>query len=91
MRCERFKPSSLTPLYDGAVAWRTLVDWLAGRASAAAIEPGFDDPTSGRMLQFDGIFIAASPHTMPPRLDVRCTLYDGQRLGLRRGTRGRGG
>ncbi len=53
---------SLTPLYDGAVAWRTLVDWLAERGfSLAAIEPGFDDPTSGRMLQFDGIFIADIP------------------------------
>jgi FkbM family methyltransferase len=49
---------SVVPLYDGAVAWTTMVGWLGDRGfELAAVEPGFDDPTSGRMLQFDGIFL----------------------------------
>jgi FkbM family methyltransferase len=49
---------SLTPLYEGAELWRRLVDWLYERGfSLAGVEPGFEDPRSARMLQFDGIFI----------------------------------
>lgn len=49
---------SLAPLYDGAVTWTTMVDWLGDHNfELAAVEPGFDDPRSGRMLQFDGIFL----------------------------------
>ena len=49
---------SLEPLYEGDVEWRTMVDWLGKRGFAlAAVEPGFDDPITGRMLQFDGIFL----------------------------------
>lgn len=48
----------LTPLYEGEAGWRTLVDWLEERSFAlAGLEPGFSDPSSGRLLQFDGIFV----------------------------------
>lgn len=49
---------SLEPLYEGAPDWRAVVDWLTGRGFAlVGVEPGFDDPTSGRMLQFDAVFV----------------------------------
>lgn len=49
---------SLEPLYTGAVGWRDTVDWLEERGFAlVAVEPGFDDPATGRMLQFDGFFV----------------------------------
>ena len=49
---------SLEPLYDGAVTWKTVVEWLGDRGfDLAAVEPGFEDPDSGRMLQFDGVFV----------------------------------
>jgi FkbM family methyltransferase len=49
---------SLTSLYEGAAPWRTLVDWLEDREfSLVGVEPGFEDPRSGRMLQFDGVFV----------------------------------
>jgi FkbM family methyltransferase len=49
---------SLTPLYEGAVPWRDAVDWLEERGFAlAGVEPGFENPRSGRMLQFDGVFV----------------------------------
>jgi FkbM family methyltransferase len=49
---------SLTPLYDGAVPWRDAVDWLEERGFAlTGVDPGFEDPRSGRMLQFDGVFV----------------------------------
>lgn len=49
---------SLVPLYDGAADWRTMLEWLEERGFAlAAVEPGFDDPQTGRLLQCDGIFV----------------------------------
>lgn len=51
---------SLAPLYEGAAPWRALVDWLEERGfSLGGVEPGFDDARSGRMLQFDGLFVRA--------------------------------
>jgi FkbM family methyltransferase len=53
---------ALEPLYDGDVPWRELVHWLEQRGFAlAGLEPGFEDPESGRMLQFDGIFVRGQP------------------------------
>jgi FkbM family methyltransferase len=52
---------SLVPLYDGATPWKPMVEWLEARGFAlAVVEPGFADPESGRMLQFDGIFLPSS-------------------------------
>jgi FkbM family methyltransferase len=49
---------SLVPLYEGDTPWRYVVDWLGERGFClAGVEPGFEAPDSGRMLQFDGIFI----------------------------------
>jgi FkbM family methyltransferase len=49
---------STVPLYEGAPEWATTLDWLIHRGfELVAVEPGFDDPESGRMLQFDGTFV----------------------------------
>lgn len=48
---------SLTPLYDGQVLYRQMIDWLASKGySIWNVIPGFIDQESGRMLQMDGIF-----------------------------------
>jgi FkbM family methyltransferase len=48
---------SIVELYEGSWLWREAADWLTGRGlELAAVIPGFSDPTTGRMLQFDGIF-----------------------------------
>jgi FkbM family methyltransferase len=48
----------LQHLYEGDVTWRELVDWLEERSfRLAGLEPGFEDPESGELLQADGIFV----------------------------------
>jgi len=47
-------------LYEGDRLWWEVVDHLAKRSFVlAGVEPGFEDPASGRMLQFDGLFLRA--------------------------------
>ncbi|WP_331527264.1 FkbM family methyltransferase [Nocardioides sp.] len=49
---------SLVPLYEGSMLWRETVELLSGHGfELAALIPGFADPTSGRLLQADGVFI----------------------------------
>ena len=49
---------ALAHLYEGDSSWRDVVDHLAARGfELAGVEPGFGDPDSGRMLQFDGVFL----------------------------------
>jgi FkbM family methyltransferase len=49
---------ALTPLYEGDSPWRTVVDRLGELGfELVGVEPGFADPGSGRMLQFDGLFL----------------------------------
>jgi FkbM family methyltransferase len=49
---------ALTKLYEGDSPWREVVDYLEVRGFVlAGLEPGFEDPDSGRMLQADGILI----------------------------------
>jgi FkbM family methyltransferase len=49
---------ALASLYEGDSPWRTVVDHLADHGfELAGVEPGFGDPKSGRMLQFDGVFL----------------------------------
>ncbi len=49
---------ALAHLYEGDSPWREVVDHLGGRGfELAGVEPGFGDPASGRMLQFDGVFL----------------------------------
>ncbi len=51
---------SLVALYDGAPLWRDVVDLLEEAGlELAGLEPGFEDPRSGRLLQADGIFVRA--------------------------------
>lgn len=49
---------SLSPLYEGQLLARELWDLLAGHGFEPwSLEPGFRDPVTGRMLQFDGFFV----------------------------------
>ena len=49
---------SLVPLYDGQMLAKELWDLLLAQGFEAwSLEPGFRDPETGRMLQFDGIFV----------------------------------
>lgn len=48
---------SLTPLYDRQVLWRELYDEIIGYGfEIFDIHPGFADPSTGRLLQMDGLF-----------------------------------
>ena len=48
----------LVHLYEGDSLWRDVIDHLEARGfELAGLEPGFEDPDSGRMLQADGIFV----------------------------------
>jgi FkbM family methyltransferase len=49
---------ALTKLYEGDPPWREVVDHLEERGfRLAGLEPGFEDPETGRMLQADGVFV----------------------------------
>lgn len=49
---------ALVHLYEGDSLWHDVVDHLERRGfELAGLEPGFEDPYSGRMLQADGIFV----------------------------------
>jgi FkbM family methyltransferase len=49
---------SIVPMYEGDSSWRELVDWLEERGfRLAGLEPGFEDPATGELLQADGIFV----------------------------------
>ena len=51
---------SVVPLYDGAWLWRDASDWLYAQGFVlAGLSPGLADPNSGRLLQFDGVFVRA--------------------------------
>ena len=48
---------SLTPLYEGQALFLEVVEWLQKRGfDLWNIIPGFVDPKTARMLQFDGVF-----------------------------------
>ena len=48
---------SLVPLYDGGALMREALDRLdAAGYDLVGLEPGFSDPSSGRLLQADGLF-----------------------------------
>ena len=49
---------SLQHLYEGDITWLELIAWLDARGfRLAGLEPGFEDPESGELLQADGIFV----------------------------------
>lgn len=53
---------SLVTLYDGAFDWREAVDWMSARGfDLVGLVPGFSDPRSGSLLQFDGVFARRAP------------------------------
>jgi FkbM family methyltransferase len=49
---------SFVPLYEGAPLFREMIDHLDRLGfELAGVEPGFEDPDSGEMLQADGLFV----------------------------------
>jgi FkbM family methyltransferase len=52
---------SLVPLYEGQLLAKEMWDLLAESGFEAwSLEPGFRNPETGRMLQFDGIFVRSN-------------------------------
>jgi FkbM family methyltransferase len=50
---------SLVPLYEGAWTWTAAVEWLDSHEfQMSGVTPGFSDPVTGRLLQFDAVFLA---------------------------------
>lgn len=48
---------SLVELYADSWSWLAAIDYLGDRGfDLVGIDPGFSDPVSGRLLQFDGVF-----------------------------------
>lgn len=53
---------SVVALYDGQTTYREMIQWLADQGFELwNLLPGFADPGSGRMLQFDGVFFKRQP------------------------------
>lgn len=51
---------SLAPLYEGETLYREMIDHLSAQGfELVGMDPGFTDPRSGRLLQFDGVFARA--------------------------------
>ena len=51
---------SIEPLYEGQVLYRGLIGWLEARGFHLwNLLPGFSDPSTGRLLQMDGVFFRA--------------------------------
>lgn len=51
---------SVTPLYEGQTLYRDMIDWLAAQGFELwNLVPGFLDESTGRLLQFDGVFFRA--------------------------------
>lgn len=48
---------SLVPLFEGGADWQSLGDQLVAQGfELASLEPGFADPATGRLLQFDALY-----------------------------------
>lgn len=58
---------SVIPLYEGQALYRETIGWLADRGFGLwNLVPGFLDESSGRLLQFDGVFFRTHPAGKPP-------------------------
>lgn len=54
---------SVTPLYEGQTLYQSMIQWLHARGFELwNLIPGFVDPASARMLQFDGVFFRSIHH-----------------------------
>ena len=53
---------SLQPLYEGETGLQDMLAWLSDRGwTLVSLEPGFDNPASGKLLQVDGLFEKGGP------------------------------
>tara|TARA_R110001583_G_C5440864_1_gene389846 strand:- start:276 stop:578 length:303 start_codon:yes stop_codon:yes gene_type:complete len=49
---------SLVPLYQNSPIYTDMIEYLKTKGfELYGIEPGFSDQASGRLLQFDGVFV----------------------------------
>lgn len=56
---------SFVPLYEGAMLFQEAMERLTTTTfELVSLEPGFSDPSSGRMLQADGVFMRRSGPTL---------------------------
>jgi FkbM family methyltransferase len=52
---------SLYPMYEEQPDWRELVDRIEGLGFVLfAVDPGYSDPKSGRLVEMDGLFVRAN-------------------------------
>ena len=52
---------ALYPMYEGQVDWRELCDRLGEHGFVFfAVDPGYSDPGSGRLVEMDGLFVRES-------------------------------
>lgn len=52
---------SLIELYQGQVLYRQMIDWLDQQGfDLWSVIPGFSDPSTGKLLQMDGVFFKSS-------------------------------
>jgi FkbM family methyltransferase len=57
---------TVTPLYEGQALIDDVLEYLRRRAfGLVALEPGFSDPRTGQVLQFDGLFIRRDAGFVP--------------------------
>jgi FkbM family methyltransferase len=67
---------SLQPLYEGQTLYLSMIDFLRHRGYAlASVAPGFYDECTGRLLQFDGIFLREQ--SVAQRLNANFTITSG--------------
>ena len=57
---------SIVPLYEGAPTWIPMAERISAHGyELMGVEPGFSDPVTGRLLQFDGLFFRPEMTGLP--------------------------
>ena len=57
---------SIVPLYEGAPTWIPMAERISAYGyELMGVEPGFSDPVTGRLLQFDGLFFRPEMTGLP--------------------------
>jgi hypothetical protein len=66
---------SLQPLYKGQTLYLPMIEFLQRRGyTLASVAPGFHDVCTGRLLQFDGIFLREQSVAQRPRPSLQSSL-----------------
>jgi hypothetical protein len=68
---------SLQLLYEGQTLYLAMIEFLQRRGYAlASVVPGFHDERTGRLLQFDGIFVREQSASSRPRTSHESPLLN---------------